>query len=109
MTTDFVNWDGNCFDGLDGRADDRDDIGLVILKALIANGTDINTISTYGRTALQTAALAGDLDYCKELIEKGADLKATNEAGETTLQLVKKWNKAPKDLSHIITYLEKLE
>jgi len=110
MTTDLTaNWAGNCFDGLDERASDRDDIGLVILKALIANGTDINTIRTYGRTALQTAALAGDLSYCKELIEKGADLHGKNQAGDTTLSLVKKWNNAPKDLSHIITYLESLE
>jgi len=110
MTTDLsmANWDG-CFDGLDERAQDRDEIGLIILKALIENGTDINTITTYGRTALQTAALAGDLSFCKELIEKGADLRGTDDAGNSTLSVVRKWNNQPRDLSHIITYLESIK
>jgi len=110
MTTDLTmaNWDGICYDGLDDRASDRDEIGLVILKALIANGTDINTITTYGRTALQTAALAGDLEYCKELIKLGADIRGKDEAGVSTLSLVKQWHNQPRDLRNIITYLESL-
>merc|ERR1719285_52199 len=107
MKTDISEWDGLCgFDGLEEESTDRDEIGMIILKALIANGTCANTVTTHGRTALQITALAGDLAYCKELVEKGADVDAKNEAGETALFLVRQWHKRPKDLSHIITYLE---
>jgi len=110
MKTDFSEWDGcSGYDGLEEDSPDRDEIGLIILKALIANGTCVNTVTTHGRTALQITALAGDLEYCKELIENGADVNATNETGETALCLVKQWNNRPKDLSHIITYLESFD
>jgi len=105
MTTDFSK---GGYDGLIENWQDRDEINIVILKALVASGTGVNTITTHGRTALQVAALAGDFNYCKELVAMGADVNALNDAGETALDLAKQWNNRPKDLVLIITYLESL-
>merc|ERR1719419_814104 len=106
MTSTLSTWDGVSYDGLNEKVNNRDDITMAILKALVSNGKCADTITTHGRTALQVTALAGDLEYCKELIEKGAKVTAENEDGETALTLVKKWHNQPKDLSHIIKYLE---
>lgn len=105
MTTDFGGWDGN-YDGLQDKSLDREDIGMVILKAIIEHGQAVNTVTTNGRTGLQISALAGDLEYCKELIEKGADVHAKDDDGETALSLCKRWHKNPNDLSNIIKYLK---
>merc|ERR550534_1226960 len=105
MTTDYGEWDGKSFDGME-RNLGREDIAVVILKALIANGTCVNTITTHGQTALQVTVLAGDLVYCKELISMKADVHKKNDAGETALSLAQQWNNQPKDLSDIIKYLE---
>lgn len=108
MTTDLEDWDGKGFDGLE-RDLDRDEIAMVILKALIASGSCVNTITTFGRTALQVTVLAGDLVYCKELIGMEADIHKKDEEGETALSLARKWNNQPKDLCDIIKYLESLK
>lgn len=105
MTTDYGEWDGENFDGME-RNLGRDDIAVVILKALIANGTCVNTITTHGQTALQVTVLAGDLVYCKELVDMKADVHKKNEAGETALSLARERNNQPKDLRDIIKYLE---
>jgi len=109
MATDFEeHWDGRNFDGQSKRASNRDDIGIVILKALIANGADPKNLTSHGRTAFQIAALSGDLEFCKELVEKGVDIRKLDENGDSALTLVKTWDKEKKDLSHIISYIEKL-
>merc|ERR1719317_1725968 len=106
MTTDFSgSWDGN-YDGLKAESRDRDEIGMVILKAIIEHGSDANTRTTHGRTALQMTALSGDLEYCKELVDKGADVFAKDNDGETALSLARKWHNNPKDLTDIIAYLQ---
>jgi len=106
MTTDFAdNWSGESFDGLKEIPSNRDEIGIVILKALIAQGTDPKTLTSHGRTAFQIAALSGDLEFCKELVNMGVDVHQSNEAGETALDLVNQWNNKPEDLSQIISYL----
>jgi len=106
MTTDFEdNWTGQSFDGLAEIPSNRDEIGIVILKALIAQGTDPKTLTSHGRTAFQIAALSGDLEFCKELVNMGVDVHQSNEAGETALDLVNQWNNKPEDLSQIISYL----
>jgi len=109
MATDFEeHWDGRNFDGQSKRASNRDDIGIVILKALIANGADPINLTSHGRTAFQIAALSGDLEFCKELVEKGVDIRKLDEHGDSALTLIKNWDKDEKDLSHIISYIEKL-
>jgi hypothetical protein len=110
MTIDFQQThDGRNFDGLRAGVLSRDDIALTILKALIANGADPKTFTSQGgRTAFQVAALAGDLEFCKELVEKGVDINKVDEAGETALSLAREHTSSAKDLSGIISYLEQL-
>merc|ERR1712061_296037 len=51
MATDFEDhWCGRSFDGLTQIPTNRDEIGIVILKALIAQGTDPRTLTSHGRT-----------------------------------------------------------
>jgi len=108
MTTDFSDWDGN-YDGMKVQKMDREEIGMEILKAIIEHGSDANTRTTHGRTALQMSVLSNDLEYSKELIQRGADVFAKDEDGETALSLAKKWHKKPKNLSEIIAYLKTVE
>jgi ankyrin repeat protein len=105
MSTVFAGWDGN-YDGLQDKSLDRNEIGMEILTAIIEHGSSVNIVTTNGRTALQMSVLAGNLEYCKVLVEKGADLFARDDSGETALSLAKRWNKNPKDLNEIIAYLE---
>lgn len=103
MTEDYVEWDDN-FDGLKNRATNRNDIAMVILKGLIANGASVN-LTSHGKTALQVTVLSGDMAFCKELIKMKADVHKKNEAGETALSIAREWNNKPKNLDAIITYL----
>jgi len=110
MSSDFGDsLDGRRFDGLTQKGVNRDTIGMIILKALIAQGADPKTLTSHGRTALQIAALAGDIEYCKKLVKMGVDVSQTNEVGETALMLSNRWNNKPRDLSRIIRYLKKFE
>ena len=46
------------------------------LKILIAAGASVNTVNTYGITALHLAALCGQFQCADTLIKAGADMKA---------------------------------
>jgi len=75
------------FDGLNKKGADRYDIGLDIMKAQIANGSDPKLLVTHGhRTSLMFTVLAGDFDYVKKLVDLGVDVNDTNQAGETALE-----------------------
>jgi len=77
----------NSFDGLNKRADNRYEIGLDIIKAMIDCGKDPETVLTYGRSALMFSVLAKDFSYVKHLVELGVDVNKKNEMGETALSL----------------------
>lgn len=55
--------------------------------------TDLKLADKNGNTPLHQAAYLGLDEIVKLLIEKGADLNATNNAGKTALQLAEKRNK----------------
>ena len=58
------------------------------IKALIANGADINAIDERGNTSLHLAALKGHAVIAKMLISSGADVNAKrNSLGDTPLHL----------------------
>jgi ankyrin repeat protein len=59
---------------------------LRAVKEQLANGVDINAgDSEFGVTALSWAALLGDTEIAKFLIEKGADVNAKSRDGSTPL------------------------
>ncbi len=58
---------------------------LAQLKALAAQGGDVNTRDTRAETPLMYAATVGSLDAMKFLLEKGADVNAQNQYGSTAL------------------------
>lgn len=67
-----------------------------VVKYLIKNKevvADINHQSKKGNTALILAALKGNEDIMKLLIEAGADVNITNKKGEDALAIVKKLSK----------------
>jgi ankyrin repeat protein len=55
------------------------------LKAALANGADVNTKDTRGGTLLMHAAIAGNPEMMKLLIDAGADVNAKNSFGATAL------------------------
>jgi ankyrin repeat protein len=56
------------------------------VKDLTRLGVDVNAQeSVTGNTALHYAATTNCVELCKHLVERGADVNARNEAGETAL------------------------
>ena len=55
------------------------------MKALCAEGVDINAKDEHGETALHEAASMGDLDLVSVLISAGADVNVQDERGQTPL------------------------
>jgi ankyrin repeat protein len=62
---------------------------LTSLQHLIDNGTDINKKSSSERseTALHLAAMEGNMECARLLLESGADIEAKNRRGRSALQL----------------------
>jgi ankyrin repeat protein len=58
-----------------------------VVKALLANGADINAQNSDGDTALIFAVRGGHIDVVKALLDKGADINAKNSDGDTALIL----------------------
>jgi len=76
------------FDGLNKRVNDRNDIGLEILKAKIHFGADPQDMSTHGeRSCLMFAVIANDYHFTKNLVEQGVDVNKRTSLGETALGL----------------------
>lgn len=58
-------------------------------KFLIDAGCDVNAVSNYtGGTPILSAIYEGNIDICKLLLEKGADVNSKNRADETPLIIV---------------------
>jgi hypothetical protein len=57
------------------------------MKALLASGLNSSTQDKYGRTALHTAALLGQLDLARYLLSKSADVNARDGDGRTPLMI----------------------
>ena len=65
---------------------------LTTVQALLsAPGIDINAKSLIGKTALQTAADYGKYEFVKALINKGANINITDNAGVTPLISAAGW------------------
>ncbi|KAE8752803.1 hypothetical protein FOCC_FOCC000541 [Frankliniella occidentalis] len=57
-----------------------------IARLLLSHGGDVNIQTRSGRaTALLRAAFSGKKEMCQFLIEKGADVKAVDDDGQTVL------------------------
>ena len=56
-----------------------------ILKCLIKNGADINSVDSDGISALMYAVATGNVPNVNFLIENGADVNAANQEGQTVL------------------------
>lgn len=63
----------------------RQDVAAV--KALIAEGADLNAAQADGMTALHWAVYHDDFSTTEELVKAGADVKAANRYGVTPLSL----------------------
>ncbi len=58
-----------------------------VAKVLIQNGTDVNAVDKWKRTALLIAAYYGHVDVTKVLLQNGADVNAVNVDKQTALHV----------------------
>ena len=58
-----------------------------VVKALLANGADVNAKDKYGATALMVASEKSYLEVVKALLAKGADVNAKDNNGVTALMV----------------------
>jgi hypothetical protein len=68
--------------GVLGDATVKDDI-----KELLASGVRPETLDRYGRTALHTAAILGQVELARFLLSKGADINVRDREGRTPLMV----------------------
>ena len=68
-----------------------------IVKLLLDKGADVSVIDTHGISALNMGANGGieDKDFYTSLLNKGADIKQTNNSGATALLLLMQKAKDP--------------
>jgi ankyrin repeat protein len=57
------------------------------MKALLASGFDPGTHDRFGRTALHTAAVLGQVELARFLLSRGADVNARDRDGRTPLMV----------------------
>jgi ankyrin repeat protein len=66
-----------------------------VVEALLARGAGVNARNSTGATPLHDAALAGNADLARLLIEKGAQVDARDgESGATPLHHAASWGRA---------------
>ena len=68
---------------------------IVLVKALLARGADVNLKSEIGITPLMTATVSSEprIEVVKLLLAAGADANARSKDGETALSLLDKYSK----------------
>jgi ankyrin repeat protein len=71
---------------------ERFDDSPELLKFLLRGGADPNAANEKGRTPRMAAASQNNIGDVRSLIEGGAKRSATNNAGETALDLARKRN-----------------
>lgn len=89
------------------KAISRREGGHATVALLLELGANVNARQPDGTTPLMYAVQSGTLEQVRILIEKGADRKAKNQAGQTALDLTK----APSDeeVGKIAAYLRSLK
>jgi uncharacterized protein len=82
---------------------------LPAVKYLVEElGADVNARDHEGNTALHHAAARGDNELILYLVSKGADVKAVNRAGETTVDMANGPVQRTQPFPETIALLEKL-
>lgn len=56
-----------------------------VVRALLAQGADVNAKDTHGGSALEAAAFAGNADIALVLLERGAEVNSKDKYGNTAL------------------------
>ncbi len=69
---------------------------------------DVNARDHEGNTALHNAAARGDVELIQYLVSKGADVKAVNREGQTTVDMANGPVQRTQPFSNAIAVLEKL-
>lgn len=73
---------------------------VLIVRAFLAKGADVNAIDAGGGPALHWAVGGGKPEIVQLLLDQGADISATDSYGQTALELAEK-----KDRQEIATLL----
>jgi len=82
---------------------------LAAVKYLVEElGADVNQRDHEGNTALHNAATRGDNEMINFLVSKGADVKAVNRAGQTTVDMANGPVQRTQPFPETIALLEKL-
>jgi uncharacterized protein len=82
---------------------------LAAVKYLVENiHADVNQRDDEGNTALHNAAARGDTEMVLYLVSKGADVKAVNRAGQTTVDMANGPVQRTQPYPETIAVLEKL-
>ena len=69
---------------------------------------DVNARDADGNTALHNAAARGDNEMIQYLVSKGADVKAVNRSGQTTVDMANGPVQRTQPFPETIAILEKL-
>ena len=71
-------------------------------------GADVNARDHEGNTAIHHAASRGDIEMIQYLVSKGADVKAVNREGQTTVDMANGPVQRVQPWPETIKYLESL-